>query len=179
MKGEYLLKVVCELMRNSRQSDRAIAEKLGISQPTVTRARGTLEKKGFITEYTLVPDFPKVGYEIMAVTLVKTREYLTEEERKKRMQRAVNWINQQPNVAFGAQSEGMGKTGVMISFHGTFSDYVNFTRKYTSEMSDILEAHDAVLVNLTSGAIAKNFSFGCLSKDIENKKKYRLPTFHA
>lgn len=172
MKKEHLLNVLCELMRNSRQSDRAIAEKLEISQPTVTRARATLEKNGYINEYTLVPDFPKIDYEIMAITLVKTKEFLTEEERKKRLKVATEWTKQQHNVAFAAGCEGMGKTGVMISFHKTFSDYIEFTRSYVARSSNVLEAHDTVLVNMIGDTIAKNFSFGCLSKDMENKKKH-------
>lgn len=171
MKDEYLLKVLCELMANSRQSDRAIAEKLKISQPTVTRARGELEKKGYIHEYTLVPDFPRIGYEIMAITLVKTKEFLSQEERKKRLERVMDWVSQQPNITFAAGSEGMGKTGVMISFHKTFSEYIGFTRKYMAMSSDVLEAHDTVLVNMNGDTIAKNFSFACLSKAMKEKNR--------
>lgn len=171
MKETQLLEVICELMKNSRQSDRAIAESLGISQPTVTRARGALEKKGYINEYTLVPNFPKVGYEIMAISLLKTKEFLSVEEQKKRMQRAKDWMTQQPNVTFGAMSEGMGKTAVMISFHKTFSEYIEFTRKYAFEASDVLESHDAVLVNLNGDAVLKNFSFACLSNAVKEEKK--------
>jgi DNA-binding Lrp family transcriptional regulator len=36
MKEEQLSRVLRELMKNSRQSGRAIAEKLSVSQPTVT-----------------------------------------------------------------------------------------------------------------------------------------------
>jgi len=171
MKEEHLLKVLCELMKNSRQSDRAIAEKLKVSQPTVTRARTKLEKEGYVHEYTLVPDFPKIGYEIMAITLVKTKPFLSEEERMKRLNIAKDWVNQQQNVAFGAGSEGMGKTGVMISFHKTFSEYIEFVRKYVAASSDVLETHDTVLVNMRGDTIAKDFSFACLSKDMEEKKK--------
>jgi DNA-binding Lrp family transcriptional regulator len=46
-------------MQNARQSDRTIAEKLGISQPTVTRARIALEKKNYIDEYTAILSFQK------------------------------------------------------------------------------------------------------------------------
>jgi DNA-binding Lrp family transcriptional regulator len=171
MKEEHLLKVMCELMKNSRQSDRAIAEKLKVSQPTVTRARAELEKKGYVHEYTLVPDFPKIGCEIMAITLMKTKDFLSEEERKKRLERARNWAGQQPNITFAASCEGMGKNGVMISFHKTFSEYIEFTRKYLAEWSSVFEAHDAVLVNMDGDMVVKNFSFACLPKDIENKKR--------
>jgi DNA-binding Lrp family transcriptional regulator len=69
MKEKLLLNVLRELMKNSRQSDRTIAERLGISQPTVTRARITLEKKNYINRYTAIPSFPKIGYELIAISL--------------------------------------------------------------------------------------------------------------
>lgn len=60
-------------MKNSRQSDHGVADKLDISQPKITRsARVELEKE-YVKEYALIPDFPKIGYEIKAITLVKSR----------------------------------------------------------------------------------------------------------
>jgi DNA-binding Lrp family transcriptional regulator len=39
------LKVISELMKNSKLSDRALAKKIGVSQPTITRARRKLQEK--------------------------------------------------------------------------------------------------------------------------------------
>ena len=50
------LRLVAELMKNSRKSDRELAKILGISQPTVTRIRNKLEREGVIREYTAIPD---------------------------------------------------------------------------------------------------------------------------
>jgi DNA-binding Lrp family transcriptional regulator len=52
-----MLKLVAELFRNSRKSDREMARKLGVSQPTVSRMRGKLESEGVIQEYTIIPDY--------------------------------------------------------------------------------------------------------------------------
>jgi DNA-binding Lrp family transcriptional regulator len=68
------LKLVVELMKNSRRSDRELARTLGVSQPTVTRTRARLEKEGFIKEYTIVPDFSKLGFGIMSVFFMKTKQ---------------------------------------------------------------------------------------------------------
>jgi DNA-binding Lrp family transcriptional regulator len=48
-------------MKNSRKSDRQLARAIGTSQPTVTRIRSRLEKEGYIKEYTMIPDFGKLG----------------------------------------------------------------------------------------------------------------------
>jgi DNA-binding Lrp family transcriptional regulator len=42
------LRLISELVKNSRRSDRELAKVLGISQPTVSRARMRLEKQGLI-----------------------------------------------------------------------------------------------------------------------------------
>ncbi|MFZ0965605.1 MAG: Lrp/AsnC family transcriptional regulator, partial [Candidatus Bathyarchaeia archaeon] len=55
------LNLISELMKNSRQSDRNLAKVIGVSQPTVTRIRNKLEKEGYIREYTMIPDFSKLG----------------------------------------------------------------------------------------------------------------------
>jgi DNA-binding Lrp family transcriptional regulator len=52
-------RLISELMKNSRRSDRELAKALGTSQPTITRTRGKLEREGIIKEYTMIPDFTK------------------------------------------------------------------------------------------------------------------------
>jgi DNA-binding Lrp family transcriptional regulator len=68
------LRLIGELMKNSRRSDRQLAKALGISQPTVSRLIKKLEKEGIIREYTIIPDFRKLGYEIMGITSVQVTE---------------------------------------------------------------------------------------------------------
>jgi Lrp/AsnC family transcriptional regulator for asnA, asnC and gidA len=67
------LRVISELMKNSRRSDRELAKTLGISQPTVSRLIGRLEKEGVIKEYTMIPDFCKLGFNLMAVVMFKLK----------------------------------------------------------------------------------------------------------
>jgi DNA-binding Lrp family transcriptional regulator len=38
-----------------------------VSQPTVSRMLARLEKKGVIREYTVMPDFQKLGYSVVAI----------------------------------------------------------------------------------------------------------------
>ena len=63
--------VLSELVGNSKQSDREIGRKLGKSQPTVTRIRRKLEKDGYIKEYTIIPDFELLGFELMSMVFIK------------------------------------------------------------------------------------------------------------
>lgn len=76
------LKLLSELMKDCRRSDRELAKAIGTSQPTVSRMISRLEKEGVIKEYTMIPDFSKVGLEIMALTSVKFEQPLREEKLK-------------------------------------------------------------------------------------------------
>jgi len=58
-------------MKNSRRSDRELAKAVGVSEPTIGRLIKKLEKEGIIQEYTMIPDFARLGYELMAITLAK------------------------------------------------------------------------------------------------------------
>jgi DNA-binding Lrp family transcriptional regulator len=61
-------------LKDCKRSDRELAKVLGVSQPTVTRMRTKLVKEGMIRDWIIVPDFVKMGYEILAITSVKVKE---------------------------------------------------------------------------------------------------------
>ncbi|MCW3982010.1 MAG: Lrp/AsnC family transcriptional regulator, partial [Candidatus Bathyarchaeota archaeon] len=54
-------RILAELMRNSKVSDRQLAKRVGVSQPTITRRRARLEK-GIINGYTTIPHWANLGY---------------------------------------------------------------------------------------------------------------------
>jgi len=66
LKGK-MLKLISELIKNSRRSDREIAKTIGVSQPTVSRLIKKLEKERLL-DYTSTPDLRKLGFEILAFT---------------------------------------------------------------------------------------------------------------
>jgi DNA-binding transcriptional regulator YhcF (GntR family) len=45
-------RLIAELLKNSRRSDRELAKVLRASQPTITRARRKLEKESYIREFS-------------------------------------------------------------------------------------------------------------------------------
>ena len=65
-------KILFELMKDSHRSDRQLAKALGVSQPTVTRRRAMLEEN-FIDGYTVIPKFGQIGYQIAAITFLKSK----------------------------------------------------------------------------------------------------------
>lgn len=68
---EKSLKILQALLQNPKRSDREIAKDVGISQPTVSRTRNRFEQEKIITNYIALPDFSKLGFELMSFTVVK------------------------------------------------------------------------------------------------------------
>lgn len=151
-------KVLLELLKNSHRSDRQLAREMGTSQPTVTRTRIKLEKDGWIEEYTVMPNFEKIGIQLMVITIFKThwKKESVEKGRKASMQR--------PNVIFSARAEGMGgRNVVVISLHRDYPCYSDFIENIMKEYADDIETYDTLLVSL-KGGVAKPFSLSYLAE---------------
>ena len=73
------LRLFAELIKNSRRSDRELARELGTSQPTITRIRSKLEKEGKIREYTMIPDYVSLGFQMMSITFFTLTQPLSGE----------------------------------------------------------------------------------------------------
>ncbi|MGA2309647.1 MAG: winged helix-turn-helix transcriptional regulator [Candidatus Bathyarchaeia archaeon] len=66
--------LISELISNSRRSDRELARAIGVSQPTVSRIIKRLEREGVVNEYTMIPDFRKLGYNLCAFIFLKLKD---------------------------------------------------------------------------------------------------------
>jgi DNA-binding Lrp family transcriptional regulator len=122
-----MMNLLLELLKDSKRSDRELAKVLDVSQPTVSRMRSRLVKEGIIRDFTVIPDFVKMGFEIMAITCVKIKEKTINEMEKK----AEEYMKTQPNIIFaGGGAQGLGKNGLMISLHDSYSDFSNFIKAY-------------------------------------------------
>jgi len=163
MKEEKILKLLKELIRNSRRSDRELAKTLKVSQPTVTRNRKLAE--GFIRSYTIVPEFRKIGYEILAVTYAKAKTY-DRKEIESKLELAKKWVMQRPNIFFASDGEGLGKDTVIFSLHKDYSKYADFIREYTVNFADFTSDVQSFIVSLKTGMIIKPFDLKYLAEDL-------------
>jgi len=152
-----MMKLLLEFMKDSKRSDREIAKVIGVSQPTITRMRQRLVKEGAIREFTIIPDFVKMGYEIMAISSFKSKRMKEMEER------AIKLTEARPNILFAARAEGMGKNGVIISLHKNYTDFSNFLSDLMVEGEDYTEDYDTLLISL-KGLIIKPLSLKYLAE---------------
>ena len=161
-------KILAELMKNSKMSDRKLAKILGVSQPTVTRRRARIERD-LIDGYTAIPKWEKLGYEILAFTFVKTVQTLGSKEKfEAAHKKGKEWFMKQPNVLMGAGCRGMGTNGIIISVHKNYSDLDNFLTKHKRELGDMCTDIQTVLVNLGGNQILKPLHFKYLAERLKH-----------
>jgi len=150
--------LLLELLKDSKRSDRELAKVLGVSQPTITRTRSRLVKEGVVKEFTVIPDFVKMGYEIMAISCVKTRKPITKSSGE-----SVKWMMKNPNTIFVANAEGMGKNGVIISLHKNYTEFSKFVTEQLKHWGEEMRDHDTMLISL-KGIIPKPLSLKYLAE---------------
>jgi DNA-binding Lrp family transcriptional regulator len=157
MMKKRMLKLLFELMKNAKRSDREIAKIIGVSQPTITRMRQRLEKTA-IVDYTVIPDWTELGFEIMATTLLKAKGL------PEAMQIAKKWTQENPNIVFAAAGEGMGMDYSLISFHKNYSDYANFVDNLKAIWADNLQDVQSFLMATGGERTVKPLSLKYLEK---------------
>jgi DNA-binding Lrp family transcriptional regulator len=124
------LRLIVELMKNSSRSGRELAKAVGTSQPTVGRLKKKLEKEGVIKEYTIIPDFGKLGFEIAAVTFLKFAKELSAEEYKelRSYSKGVEKKRTAP-ILMAMNGLGLGNNRVFVSFHKDYSSFMKDMRE--------------------------------------------------
>jgi len=162
-KEKEKLLLLFELIKNARKSDREIAKTLRISQPTITRKRASLDKEGYIREYTVIPNLEKMGYEIIAVSFLafsESRPELTEKARE--------WCKQQPSVIFSAGGEGLGMHSVLVSVHKNYASFSKLITTLREDWQPNLKEVTSFLMSINRKELVyKPFSFRYLEETPE------------
>lgn len=161
---EVELKLISELMKHSRKSDRELAKAIGISQPTVTRTRAKLEREGYIREYTVIPDFTKLGYEIMAFTFVKLKKLSVEET--ERMREITREDMKEAPAEIILFERGMGNTcdGVIVSLHKSYSSYAKLRERATTYA--FVKSCESFLINLKDETHFRSLTLSTIANHI-------------
>lgn len=161
-------------MKNCRRSDRDLAKALGVSQPTVTRLRIKLERERLI-EYTAIPDFGKIGYEMLVFTLAKRD--LEKHPYDIEMAKRFHEIN--PTFIFGAGGIGTDYDRIGISIHRTYAEYSKFMQEGRTLWADAMNIN-SFIVDLKSETIVQPLSFKTFADQVQkdamamqsNQKQY-------
>ena len=158
MRKELPQRLVQELLKNSKRSDRELSKVIGVSQPTITRMRKTLEKSGYIQEYTVMPALEKLRFEIIALNFISIS---TKPEDMKEIHK---WFQENPKILFSSSGEGLnGKTLLVVSIHKDFTDFSEFTHELRRSLASRAISVESFLASLKTDVI-KHFSFKNLER---------------
>jgi DNA-binding Lrp family transcriptional regulator len=144
-------KLLSELLKDCRRSDRELAKVAGTSQPTVTRTRLRLEEEKFIREYTIIPDFRKLGFEILAISLLA----FDKEPDSKELEETLNVFQ---NILMFQRGLGLKYSYVVVSLHEDYSSYAEFERRLKQNDPWTVTDSASFLVNLHDGSDFLSFS---------------------
>jgi len=157
-------KVLFELMKNAKLSDRQLAKRLGFSQPTITRRRTMLEEE-LIDGYTVIPKWERLGYEIFAMTFFKIKAVIASKEKYEATRsKGLQWLMSQPNVIMAGACRGIGMDAFNLSFHKSYSDYDEWMRNIRLEMGEFLDEVQSALVNLAGKELLKPLNLKYLAE---------------
>jgi DNA-binding Lrp family transcriptional regulator len=158
---EKELRILSELIRGARRSDRELAKATGVSQPTVTRTRTKLEKAGLVRDYTIIPDLRKMGYELLVFTFMSFAE-----DRPELFDKAREWVKKQPSVIFANNGEGPGMNSIMLSIHKNYSSYTCLVTELRRDWQPNLTNLESFIISLDrSDLVIRDFSFRHLLGD--------------
>jgi DNA-binding Lrp family transcriptional regulator len=161
---EIELKVLSELMKNSRVSDRELAKRLGVSQPTVSRIRNKFEKEGVIKEYTYIPDFVKLGYNLMALTFIRRAQGVEREDRDLLLEEAKKHLGKTGfDTVMAVRGMGCGYNAVILSFHESYSAFLERLRDIKQFPGIDVEHVDSFIVDLTDKDLFRQLTFSTLA----------------
>lgn len=161
MRKELPQQLLRELLKNAKRSDRELAKVLRVSQPTITRTRRRLERNGTIQDYTVVPNFRKMGFELLAINFAKLRAGILLSDVK---EKASEYIAKFPNTIFASAGQGMRMNAVSISLFRNYTEYHKRVNRFRTEWKDIIEGLQSFVIPIGEGEF-KRFSLTYL-KDV-------------
>lgn len=159
-------RIICELIRNSRLSDRQLAKVSGVSQPTVTRRRRVLEKERLL-EYTAVPNMRKLGFEILALTFGRWKDSVHSDKKAAEVRA---FLSKHGNIVFFSSGRSSNADRLCVSFHKTYSDYAEFMRELREEWVESVTPLDSFIVSLRSDRILRDLTFRYLADCMKERE---------
>lgn len=164
------LRLMSELLKNSRRSDREVANVIGVSQPTVSRTLTKLRKEGFIRNFTIIPDFVKMGYSLLGITFVKLKTAYSAEATENVRKATKDRLEQsQFGIIMLERGVGLGYDAVIISI---YTDYTEYTRHQeairTFPFIDTYKT-ETFIINLEDSVRYRPLSFETVAKQLANR----------
>jgi DNA-binding Lrp family transcriptional regulator len=165
------LKLLSELMKNSRRSDRELAKAVGVSQPTISRAIRKLEKEGYIKEYTIIPDFKKLGFQMMSVILTKFKKESGQEGLEQIRKKVREEEKKEPSsILMGVGGMGIDSDRVVVLLSEDYSEYSRYISKIKQHPLVDVQEVKSFIIDLTDESQFLPLTLSSLARYIEKKQ---------
>ncbi len=162
-------RIISELMKNAKISDREMANKLGCSQPSVSRRRARLEREKLIA-YSVVPSFEEFGYDMLAFTFVHFDFDFSSgvfgDEAAELMSQA---IQAHPNVIFASSGRGLGYEAILLSVHKHFAGYQEFKNSLRANLGKHARDIRSFAISMKGDNTFRPLSFAYLHDQLGNE----------
>lgn len=165
------LKLISELMKNSRRSDRELAQAIGVSQPTVSRTIKKLEKEEYIQEYTAIPNFAKLGYELAALTFARLEGFDMKKMGELRKSAQEYLEKGALEVVMLARGIGTGQNIVIVSLHKDYTSYNEFRNWLNQFPFPNIHVSESFLISLKDEIQYRPLTFSTLAKHLLTLKE--------
>jgi DNA-binding Lrp family transcriptional regulator len=131
-----------------------------------------LKEQGIIKEFTVVPDFSKLGYGLMVFNFIKLKEKLKSTELDEF--REPNFAKKHPHAEIiNAKGIGLAKDAVFVTFFKDYSSYTEFKHLTKNVCSQVAEA-ETFLVNLKDKSLTGVLSMSSLAQDVLTLEEEKL-----
>ena len=123
--------ILKELKKDSRQTTREIAKKIKSSAATVHRRLNNLIKEGYIKQFTIVPDWEKLGKTTLAYVLINI-DYPYVKRKKLSQDTIADRLIMHPFVFDSVTITGRKDLILKVRVKDTFelSKFINFLRNF-------------------------------------------------
>ena len=159
-------KILSELMKNAKISDRQMARRLKVSQPTVTRRRAKLEKE-LLLRYTTIPNWRNLGFGIISLTFIKWK---FKEFPDEMLIEARNWCTKQPNILFAATGQGSRANRVCLSIHRTYRAYSRFLQEVRQKWGKFSENIHSFVISIGEDTVLQPLTLEHLADSLKAEK---------
>lgn len=156
------LRLLSELVKNAKSSDRLIAKKLRVSQPTITRKRARLESD-LALRYTTIPDWEKLGLQILAFTFAKWKHKTFPTGGAPAVK---SFISKHPSVIFASSGNGLESDRVCVSLHKGYREYYRFKQEIREQWSKYVDKLDSFVISFGGDSILRQLTFKPLAESI-------------
>jgi len=143
-----------------------LAKAIGVSQPTVSRMIKRLKSEGVVNEYTMIPDFRKLGYNLCAFIFLRLKDLPP--ERIERVRQAVKESLSQSHfvILLLERGLGLGRDAVMICLYKDYASYVEH-RRIIREFPYITPPDvESFLIDLNDEIHYRYLTFASVAKDL-------------